>query len=194
MSIMHIRSADGSLITAKNKMPVFWSFRNTTKTMEISFWQASEKIPHFDSFRPFGRSSSTRHGRKASSFWRFNSIISILCAVSVEPKFAEKEPTSSVSMVTAAADIWTWPRTLGRNASIALRRIRKTNNGKVNDRVVVFMWWAIIASRIEVGNYKEGSIYMVRLSGWVPPAGVHENPAKTVTSRRSPESTRSYKK
>ena len=63
------------------------------------------KIPHFDSFRPFGRSSSTRHGRKASSFWRFNSIISILCAVSVEPKFAEKEPTSSVSTATAAADI-----------------------------------------------------------------------------------------
>lgn len=89
----------------KNKMPVFWSFRNTTKTMEISFWQASEKIPHLDSFRPFGRSSSTRHGRKASLFWRFNSIISILCAVSVEPKFAEKEPTSSVSTVTAAADI-----------------------------------------------------------------------------------------
>lgn len=26
--------------------------RNTTKTMEISFWQASEKIPHFVWFRP----------------------------------------------------------------------------------------------------------------------------------------------
>ena len=178
---MHIRSADGSLITAKNKMPVFWSFRNTTKTMEISFWQALEKIPHFDWFRPFVRSSSTRHGRKASSFWRFNTIISILCAASAEQKSAGKVRISNAKTAIAAADIWIWHRTLDRNAWIVLRRIRKTNNGKVNDRVVVFMWWAIIASRIEVGNYKEGSIYMVRLSGWVPPAGVHEDPAKTVT-------------
>ena len=32
------------------------------------------------------------------------------------------------------------------------------------------------------------------LSGRVPPAGVHEDPAKTVTSEGSCESTRSYKK
>ena len=35
---------------------------------------------------------------------------------------------------------------------------------------------------------------MVPLSGRVPPAGVHEDPAKTVTSEGSRESTRSYKK
>lgn len=33
---------------------------------------------------------------------------------------------------------------------------------------------------------------MVRLSGRVPPAGVHEDPAKTVTFTKSRESTRSY--
>ena len=181
MSIMHIRSADRSLIIAKFRMPAFWSCRNTTKTMEISFWQASEKIPHFVWFRPSEKNWNTRHGRKASSFWRFNSIISILCAASAEPKSAGKVRISNAKTAIAEADIWIWHRTLDRNAWIALRKIRKTNNGKVNDRVVVFMWWAIIASRIEVGNYKEGCIYMVRLSGWVPPAGVHEDPAKTVT-------------
>ena len=105
MTIMHISSADRSLTTAKSRMPVCWFCRNTTKIMEILSWQALGNIPLSVWFRPFARSSNIRHGRKASLFWKFNSIIQVLYAADAEQKSTEKVQISSAKTVIAAADI-----------------------------------------------------------------------------------------